>query len=94
MAFPTCTNPARNIDRFYVVDIMPSLFGDWTVLREWGRRGSAGSVRINSYARRDEAETAQCKAPVVLPPAKPGLVDFRWHVVHELTPSTIAVFAN
>jgi hypothetical protein len=41
-----------------------------------------------------EAETAQRKAPVVLPPAKPGLVDFRRHVVHELTPSTIAVFTN
>ena len=59
MAFLTRTDPARNIDRFYVVEIMPSLFGDWTVLREWGRRGSAGTVRINSYARRDEAEIAQ-----------------------------------
>ena len=94
MAFLTRTDPARNIDRFYVVEIMPSLFGDWTVLREWGRRGSAGTVRINSYARRDEAETAQRKAPVVVPPAKPGLADFRRHVVHELTPSTIAVFTN
>ena len=59
MALLTRTDPARNIDRFYIVEIMPSLFGDWTVLREWGRRGSAGTVRINSYARRDEAETAQ-----------------------------------
>ena len=32
MAFPTRTDPARNIDRFYIVEIMPSLFGDWTVL--------------------------------------------------------------
>jgi predicted DNA-binding WGR domain protein len=37
MAFLTRTDLARNIDRFYVVAIMPSLFGDWTVLREWGR---------------------------------------------------------
>jgi predicted DNA-binding WGR domain protein len=59
MAFLTRTNPARNIDRFYVVAIMPSLFGDWTVLREWGRRGSAGTVRLTSYERRDDAETAQ-----------------------------------
>ena len=35
MAFLTRTDPARNIDRFYIVEIMPSLFGDWTVLREW-----------------------------------------------------------
>jgi predicted DNA-binding WGR domain protein len=52
MAFLTRTDPARNIDRFYLVEIMSSLFGDWTMLREWGRRGSAGTVRINSYARR------------------------------------------
>jgi predicted DNA-binding WGR domain protein len=59
MPFLIRTDAARNIDRFYVVKVMPSLFGDWTVLRGWGRRGSAGTVRLNSYARRDEAETAQ-----------------------------------
>jgi predicted DNA-binding WGR domain protein len=40
MAFLTRIDPTRNIDRFYIVEVMPSLFGDWTVLREWGRRGS------------------------------------------------------
>jgi predicted DNA-binding WGR domain protein len=36
MAFLTRTDPTRNINRFYIVQIMPSLFGDWTVLREVG----------------------------------------------------------
>ena len=34
-------------------------FGDWTVLREWGRRGSPGTMRLESYQRRNEAETAE-----------------------------------
>src|SRR5262249_34862735 len=25
----------------------PTLFGDWTVLREWGRRGSPGTMRLD-----------------------------------------------
>ena len=29
-------DPTRNIDRFYVVQVMLSLFGDWTVMRKWG----------------------------------------------------------
>jgi len=39
MVFLTRTDPAQDIDRFYVVAVMPDLFGEWTVLREWGRRG-------------------------------------------------------
>ena len=38
---------------------MPNLFGDWTVLREWGRRGSAGTVRLTSYERRDDVEATE-----------------------------------
>jgi predicted DNA-binding WGR domain protein len=59
MAFLTRIDPTRNINRFYVVQVMPSLFGDWTVMREWGRRGSPGTVRLSSYQRRNEAETAE-----------------------------------
>src|SRR5215471_12670810 len=58
MTFLTRTDPTRNINRFYVVQVLPTLFGDWTVLREWGRRGSPGTMRLSSYQRRNEAETA------------------------------------
>jgi predicted DNA-binding WGR domain protein len=57
--FLTRIDPTRNIDRFYVVQVLPTLFGDWTVLREWGRRGSPGTMRLDSYQRRDEADTAE-----------------------------------
>jgi predicted DNA-binding WGR domain protein len=59
MAFLIRTDATRNIDRFYVVQVMPSLFGDWTVIREWGRRGSPGTMRLSSYQRRSEAELAE-----------------------------------
>jgi predicted DNA-binding WGR domain protein len=49
MAFLTRIDPARNMNRFYVVTVTPTLFGDWAVLREWGRRGSPGTLRLDSY---------------------------------------------
>jgi len=49
MTFLTRTDPTRNINRFYLVDVTPILFGDWTVLREWRRRGSPGMMRLDSY---------------------------------------------
>jgi predicted DNA-binding WGR domain protein len=29
------------------------------VLREWGRRGSPGTVRLDTYQHRDDADAAQ-----------------------------------
>jgi hypothetical protein len=29
-------------------EVMPSQFGNWTAMREWGRRGSPGTVRRDS----------------------------------------------
>jgi predicted DNA-binding WGR domain protein len=59
MAFLTRTDPTRNINRFYIVDVTPTLFGEWALVREWGRRGSPGTMRLSSYQRRTEAETAE-----------------------------------
>jgi predicted DNA-binding WGR domain protein len=59
MAYLTRTDPTRNINRFYVVDITPTLFGEWTLLREWGRRGSPSTLRLDSYQRREEAQSAE-----------------------------------
>jgi predicted DNA-binding WGR domain protein len=35
------------------------LFGEWAVLREWGRRGSLGTLRLDSYRRHKEAQSAE-----------------------------------
>lgn len=59
MAFFTRTDPAKNVRRFYLVRLSPTLFGDWTLLREWGRSGSPGTVRLRSFDQYADAEKAQ-----------------------------------
>lgn len=43
-------DPSRNMARFYDLRIEPSLFGDWMVIRSWGRIGTAGQRRIELHA--------------------------------------------
>jgi predicted DNA-binding WGR domain protein len=59
MAYLTRTDPTRKMNRFYIVQVMPNLFGHWTVMREWGRRGSPGTLRLESYRRHEEAQSAE-----------------------------------
>jgi predicted DNA-binding WGR domain protein len=42
-------DPAKNMCRFYRLDVQPDLFGAWCLIREWGRIGSAGQVRSIPY---------------------------------------------
>jgi predicted DNA-binding WGR domain protein len=35
-------DPAKNQARFYNMVILPNLFGEWTLYREWGRIGQGG----------------------------------------------------
>jgi predicted DNA-binding WGR domain protein len=35
--------------RFYRMLIAPTLFGEWALVREWGRIGSSGSVQAELY---------------------------------------------
>lgn len=53
--------PERNMQRFYRIVIAASVFGDWAVIREWGRIGSPGTVRKLWFDSEDEAYTAAIK---------------------------------
>lgn len=44
-----CIDPEKRKHRFYKMFIAPSLFGEWMVVREWGRVGSPGQVRSDRY---------------------------------------------
>ena len=44
------TDAERNMHRFYAVGVLPTLFGEWTVVAEWGRIGSSGRVQRSTYA--------------------------------------------
>jgi predicted DNA-binding WGR domain protein len=50
--------PDRRMSRFYEIHLAPTLFGDWTVVREWGRIGSPGRVRVDWYSTEEGAHTA------------------------------------
>lgn len=45
----TRRDPSRNLARYYRMLIAPTLFGEWALLREWGRIGSGGTVRADPY---------------------------------------------
>jgi predicted DNA-binding WGR domain protein len=55
----TRTDASCNLHRFYVVQLTPTLFGEWTLMREWGRIGSPGTVRATSFERQADAERAE-----------------------------------
>jgi len=50
--------PARNWLRFYNIAVMPTLFGGWALVREWGRIGQPGTVRETWF----ESESAAIEA--------------------------------
>ena len=47
---------ARNMARFYVLSIEPTLFEDLALVRRWGRIGSAGRQRIDLHPSRPAAQ--------------------------------------
>jgi predicted DNA-binding WGR domain protein len=51
-------DPARNMARFYSLDVERDLFGRVVLVRRWGRIGSAGRVRLDEYAGEGEALAA------------------------------------
>jgi predicted DNA-binding WGR domain protein len=50
--------PAHNVARFYRMSVMPNLFGEWTLLREWGRIGQGGQVRMDWFLDEGQAVAA------------------------------------
>lgn len=52
------TVPEKNMFRFYSLDIQPDLFGNSCLVRQWGRKGTAGQSKIMSYENMEAAKTA------------------------------------
>jgi predicted DNA-binding WGR domain protein len=49
---------AKNMHRFYRLDVQPDLFGQWCLMREWGRIGSTGQTRSAPFPTPQEAQAA------------------------------------
>jgi len=56
MIYLTKRDAAKNMARFYALDVQPTLFGDWALVKEWGRIGRAGQGRSSLYGERVQAE--------------------------------------
>ena len=55
---------ARRMYRYYRMEIQPDLFGEWCLMREWGRIGRSGQARCVPFPTPQEAEAAlerQCR---------------------------------
>ena len=53
--------PARNRQRFYTLTVVQTLFGSWTLIREWGRIGHPGTVRETWFETEAAAIEASAK---------------------------------
>lgn len=51
----TRRDAALNMARFYRIDVQPTLFGEMSVIRDWGRIGTRGQTMTNTFDQRDDA---------------------------------------
>ncbi len=50
--------PTLNQQRFYTLQVMPTLFGSWAMVRQWGRIGHPGTVQEMWFETEGEADVA------------------------------------
>ena len=48
-------DPDNNMHRFYQLFVTPGMLDDWSLVREWGRAGSPGTVRKDWFTTEEEA---------------------------------------
>jgi len=65
MSFSDCkplhlrrVDAARNMARFYVLSIQPTLFGGMSLVRAWGRIGTNGREKIETFDETADANHA------------------------------------
>lgn len=51
-------DPEQRVARFYSLHLAPTLFGAWDLVREWGRIGSPGTVRLDAFESEEAAADA------------------------------------
>jgi predicted DNA-binding WGR domain protein len=51
-------DPEANMARFCSIDVLPTLFGESSVLRCWGRIGTRGRTSLETWPTAAEAEAA------------------------------------
>jgi predicted DNA-binding WGR domain protein len=54
-------HPARRMHRYYRLTVEPNLFGEWSLMREWGRVGQPSRRMIDLHATEQDAQTAMAR---------------------------------
>lgn len=55
MYYLECCDQTCNKHRFYSIHIAKTIFGDWALIKEWGRIGSPGTVREEWFDDENQA---------------------------------------
>jgi predicted DNA-binding WGR domain protein len=54
-------DPTKNLYRFYRLSLEKNLFGEWSLMREWGRIGQASQGCIDLYDTLQAAQNAYAR---------------------------------
>jgi predicted DNA-binding WGR domain protein len=57
-------DPTRNMARYYTLSLQPTLFGEVSLVRQWGRIGTRGRQKIEYFTKDGEAVSALSKLAV------------------------------
>jgi predicted DNA-binding WGR domain protein len=57
----TRSKPSSNVHRFDVLQVAPTLFGQWGLIAEWGRVGFPDQVREQLFETESAAQAALTK---------------------------------
>ena len=71
-------DPARNIARYYVLSIEPTLFGKHTLIRRWGRIGRLGREHLQFFGIEDASGAQVTLETWLARKRKRGFVTTRW----------------
>ena len=63
-------DPAKNMRRFYLMTVQRDLFGGASLVREWGRVGSSGHLRVDHHE--DEGQAVDALADIAKQKSKRG----------------------
>jgi predicted DNA-binding WGR domain protein len=50
--------PARNMARYYSLTMQPTLFGEVSLIRNWGRIGTRGQQKIDTFSGTSQFDEA------------------------------------
>lgn len=53
-------DPAKNMQRYYELEMSPTLFGGWMLTQKWGRIGRAGQSKQSTFDTLLDAAVRMC----------------------------------